>query len=1091
MKRYASQALVGAFLALVVWTMAIAPQANAQTVYGTLLGTVQDQQGAVVPHAEVSARNLETRAVRTVVTDSNGAYRISSVPAGPYQVLASASGFKTELRSGVSVTVGADIKVDFVLSVGAVTEQVTVSGELPQVDAITSTMGGLVNAVTIRELPLNGRDWLQLAQLQPGATFFRGQRTDDVARLPRGLGQAISISGGRPSENAYRIDGLIVNDFANQSPGSSMQVNLGVDAIREFTVLTNTYSAEYGRASGGVVNAITKSGTNDLHGSAFYFPRNSALDARNFFDKFDQPIPPFRRHQFGGSLGGPIRREKTFYFANYEGLREFKSLSFTSDTLSPNARRGILCSNPACTATSAVTIDARVKPYLALYPPPNGRISGDTGKFVFGGGRNGTEDFVIGKMDHLFSQKTTLSGTYRYDGAQATTPDAFNQKLTAAQSRNQNFILSLQHVFTPTVINNLRAGVTRAWASDGFDLAPQTPLLTDVSLGFLPGIPAGEFAVSGLDTFGGIGDTGADIVGYTAPQVYDDLSWTRGRQSLRFGFGLERIYDNVNPQTTPNGLWRFGSIRELLMANPSQFTAGVPGSDTVRGLRSTIIAGYLQDDFRLRPNMTLNLGVRYETSTSINEVKGKIANLHNFTDAQPALGNPLFLNPTLLNFEPRVGLAWDPFKDGKTAIRAGFGIYDVLPLPHLFWNRATHGLPFFQLGVVSKPPGVVENPLARSFPDKGLALIKADPSTLRVASIEFQPHRAYKMQWNFNVQRQFPGNLSLMVGYVGSSSVHLPIGQNDADMVPPALVTRTSDGHLQFPTNPAPSLPGAITRINPKFGRIDTTLWNGHSSYHSLQTNLAKRMSHGLTFQGTYTWSKNIDNASTFFSQNETLNSADSGYIFDPRINRGVSSFDVPHSAAIHLVWEVPSAASLTGVPKFLLAGWQLGGIFTAQSGSPFSVGLAADWARTGTSTRQATSGERPDFNPAPGCTPNVVTGDPSNYINTKCFAAPALGTLGNLGRNTLRSPAVQAFDFSIFKNHRLWGEKLKVQFRAETFNILNHPNLQAATTTLFDSGNANVKPRVPPKLIRNAGQLKSPTVTTSRQIQFGMKFIW
>ena len=309
-------------------------RAAAQTVNGTILGSVQDEQRGLIPGAEVSARNLETGSVRGAISDETGVYRISSVPAGPYEVTVLMPGFKTEVRSGVKVTVGSEVSLNFVLSVGAREDQVVVTGDAPLVDTVSSTMGGVVNDTTVRELPLNGRDWLQLAGLQPGATLSSVQFQNDVARLPRGNGQAISISGARPSENVYRVDGLVINDFANSSPGSSLWVNLGVDAIREFSVLTNTFSAEYGRSSGGVVNAITKSGGNDIHGTAFYFTRNSALDARN---TFDQQLPPFRRHQFGGSIGGPIKKEKTFYFTNYEGLHEFKSLSFSSDTLSPNA----------------------------------------------------------------------------------------------------------------------------------------------------------------------------------------------------------------------------------------------------------------------------------------------------------------------------------------------------------------------------------------------------------------------------------------------------------------------------------------------------------------------------------------------------------------------------------------------------------------------------------------------------------------------------------------------------------------------------------------------------------------------------------
>jgi Carboxypeptidase regulatory-like domain/TonB dependent receptor-like, beta-barrel len=1054
--------ILSVVLGTIVSLFIYAPSSTAQTVAGSILGTIRDQQGGVIQNASVTAKNSGTGATRTAKTDSTGGFRIVGIPAGSYEITAAAPGFQTALHSDVTLTVGGTQRVDFTLSVGAVTQEVQVTSELPQVDTTTSTMSGVVGETAIRELPLNGRDWLQLAQLQPGANFFRGQSQSDVARLPRGNGQAISISGGRPSENVFRLDGLVINDFANQSPGSALFVNMGVDAVQEFSVLTNTYSAEYGRGSGGVINAITKSGTNSFHGTASYFTRNSVLDARNYFDP--PTIPPFRRHQFAGSLGGPIKKDKTFFFVNYEGLREFKSLSFNATTLSPNARDGILSTGP-------VTIDPRIKPYLALYPVPNDKINGDTGQYVFGGGRDGSENFVITRFDHNFSESNIFSATYRFDYSQATTPDAFDLKQTAAETHNQNLVASLQHIFTPALLNTVHVGVTRTWATDGFDVNPKSSLLTDLSLGFLPGIPAGDFNVSGLDSWGGIGDTGADVVGYTSPQIYDDLAWTRGRHSLRMGFALERIDDNVNPQTTPNGSWVFGSIQDMLTATPSQFTAAVPGTDTRRGFRSTITAGYVQDDFRFRPNLTLNMGLRYETNTSLKEVNGKLGNLRNITDANPVSGNPLFLNPTLKNFEPRIGFAWDPFQNGKTSIRAGYGIFDALPLPYLFWNKATHGLPFFQIGAVSAPTNVPVATLAAAFPNQGLSLVQ--PGTLRVLYLDYQPHRPYKMQWNFNVERQVTRNLSFMVGYVGSASSHLPVGQNDADMVPLSLTTKSATGQYLFPTT------GAIQRINPNFGRIDAMFFNGHATYHALQTNLTQRLSHGLTFQTTYTWSKGIDNGSTFFSQNETLNSADNGYIFDQRLNRGVSDFDIPHALAAHLVWEVPSPANLSPAPKFLLGGWQISGIFTAQSGSPFSVGLTNDVARTGSSTTKAAGGQRPNYNPAPGCSPNAVTGDPGNYINTACFSFPATGVLGNLGRNTLRGPALADFDFSVYKNHDLLQEKLKVQFRAEFFNLFNHPNLQAQTTTLFNNKGA---------LITTAGTLLPPTATSSRQIQFGLK---
>src|SRR5437588_8160457 len=379
---------VAAVLIAAVSLLVNAPRSVAQTVAGRIVGTIRDSQGAVIPNASVSAKNLESGAERTILSDASGGFNITSIPAGSYEVTASAPGFQKEVRSGVTLTVGAALRVDFTLSIGVAQEQIVVTGEAPQVDTTTSTMSGLVAETTIRQLPLNGRDWLQLGALQSGVLIGLSKNPDLGENVTHGGGMFMSISGGRPTAHVFMVYGLVINDHANKSPGSALGVNLGVDAIREFSVLTSTYSAEYGRSSGGVINAITKSGTNMVHGTAFYFGRNSALDARNFFD---QQLPPFRRHQFGGAAGGPIKTDKLFFFGNYEGLRQFLSESFSSDTLSPNARNGILASGPP------VTIDPRVKQYLGFFPPANGRISGDTGKYVFGAGQLGVENYAMGR----------------------------------------------------------------------------------------------------------------------------------------------------------------------------------------------------------------------------------------------------------------------------------------------------------------------------------------------------------------------------------------------------------------------------------------------------------------------------------------------------------------------------------------------------------------------------------------------------------------------------------------------------------------------------------------------------------------------
>jgi hypothetical protein len=366
-------------------------------VNGTIFGTVRDPSGAVIPQVTVSARNVETGAVRTAATDPTGTYQVLSVPAGDYEVEAVVSGFKTSVRKGISVTVGASVAVNFDLPVGDVQQKVEVEATPPQVETANASMGGLVGETAVRELPLNGRDWLQLVTLQPGVVGGIGQQSSagfSNSRAARGNGQSLSVSGGRPTGNVFLVDGLVVNDYANASPGSGLNVNLGVDAIREFRVLTNEYTAQYGRSTGGVVTAIYKSGTNEFHGGVFEFLRNDALDARNFFDGRK---PPFRRNQFGGSAGGPIVKNKTFVFGDYEELREVKGLAHVSLTLSPNARNGVVCANKSCSQTQTIQPASSIRPYLAFFPVANGPITGDSAQFIFAGKRVGYEHYAIGK----------------------------------------------------------------------------------------------------------------------------------------------------------------------------------------------------------------------------------------------------------------------------------------------------------------------------------------------------------------------------------------------------------------------------------------------------------------------------------------------------------------------------------------------------------------------------------------------------------------------------------------------------------------------------------------------------------------------
>jgi len=1055
-------------LALVLLS-AMARPSGAQTVNGNIIGTVRDPQGGVIPNVAVTVRSTETGAERNARTDDSGSFVIPGVPAGSYDLTASTAGFQTEVRTGLVLTVGAVVRADLSLKIGAVTDKVEVTAESSQVETTSSTISGLVSDAVIRELPLNGRDWIQLAVLQPGVLTVVS--TVQSSSPATGLGMKMSISGGRVTQNVFRVDGLVVNDSTNDSPGSALGVNMGVDAIREFSVLTNSFSAEYGRSSGGVVNAISKSGSNAFHGTAFEFLRNSALDARNFFDL---KIPPFRRNQFGGSVGGPVKKDKLFFFANYEGLRQLLGRSSIANTLSPNARNGLICANPpACTSNTKINISPKAQQYLALFPAPNGAIQGDTGQYILGAGQVGHEDYVTGRVDYQINSSTSLFGSYLWDRGDVLTPDAFAEKVTGTTTHQNRVIATLQHTFTPTILNTLRGGFMRSVNFSGQDSAPTSPLLTDLSLGFLPGIPMGTFAINGLSSPGGIGSTGGDKYWYTTPQMSDDLGWIKGRNNIRIGFSVEAIRHNAYSPSSPNGTWQYGSVSDFLTGNnPQQFSADFPGTNLYRGFREKIFGIYFQDDFRLRPNLTLNFGIRYEPTTAVSEVNNLIAILPTLDAQQPRLGNGFYKNPSKKDFEPRVGLAWDPFGDGKTSVRAGFGVFDVLILPNLFHLRALRSYPYFLSGNLTNPP-------ASSFPNGAFGLL--GPNGYRAYWVQSNPPVGYKLQWNLNIQRQLMNNLTLMAGYVGAKGVHLPDGSDDSDMIPPSLVKTAPDGNLLFPsTRP-------YQRINPFYSQIQATRWDGYSVYHSLQVNLSERLSHGFTAQAVYAYSKSIDNGGIEYSNVEIAGQMDNPWWFNTNLQRGVSDFNIPQHLTLNFVWDAPSMHTGWAVSQFLLSGWEMTGIFTAQSGRPFSIRIPNDQAGTGSNqVGRNGGGQRPNFNPngGPNCTVGAVNaGNPDNYIRVQCFSVPLPGELGNLGRNTFMAPNQQDLDASLFKNNSMFAEKLKIQFRAEIFNVLNHAN--------FTNGAQPFTPFNTQGLPVPSNTRLVSTATTSRQIQLGLKFIF
>ena len=1045
--------------------------ALAQVAGGTILGTIRDPSGAVIQDAAVAIKDVATGVIRSTSTNASGAYSAPNLRPGEYEITVSAPGFSTAQANAISLAVGAQQTVDFVLTLGKSSAQLQVTAEVPNVDLTKSSVSAEVEGGAVRELPLNGRDWTQLATLEPGVAGIRGQiqlgsvASGSTVRTTRGYGGQLSISGVRPSENNYRLDGISINDYSNDGPGGVLGNLAGVDAIQEFSVITTNYTAEYGKTSGGVINAITRSGTNQLHGDAYEFLRNDALDAANFFDnKNGVTKPPFRRNQFGASVGGPVRKDKTFGFFNYEGLRQSLSTTTTSTVPSTNARNGIL-------STGSVTVDPQVKPYLALWPQANGPAlgSGDTARFFYVNVQSGSGNFYTGRVDHKFSDKDSLSGTFQEDISRMLTPGGFNNILWHYKNSRPFASLEETHVFSPTLVNTVRFGFNRNGAP--VFITPIDPLTVDTSLGIVPGKGAPAISVSGITGYSGPDGNVTYNFGWNAFQLYDDAFLTRGSHSLKFGAAFNRFESNNLFRYRTTGVFSYGSLKSFLTnAAPNSFTAQV-SPPTPRGLRQSLFGGYIQDDWRVRRNLTVNLGLRYEIVSVPTEVQNKVAALRSLADSAPHVGSPYFSNPTFKDFDPRVGLVWDPFHDGRTAIRAGFGIFDVMPLTSEFLRVDMSTYPLNVTLSTSKVP-------AGAFPSGALAALESNQTTAltnkRVSYVQPNPSRAYVAQWNFNIEREVAKHQSIRVGYVGSRGVHLFFTTEDANMV---LPTHTAVGYLW------PTPVGSGSRLNTNFGQLDYSAWGADSFYDALQTRYKVNLTHGLLLEAAYTWGKSIDTSSAEMAGDQYANSIDNlPLFFDPRVRRAVSDFDLRQNFVVSGVWNLPAGKSLSGPAAWIAKGWELGGIFEVSTGAPFTPSIGGDALGMGSSAPF----DFPNRLVGPGCKSQVNPGNPDRYIKTQCFAVPnPINLLGNAGRNSLVGPGILNLDSSLFKNNYIprVSETFNVQFRAEFFNVLNHTNFRSPldNSALFNGSGTPL----------GSGGVVDATQTSSRQIQFGVKVIW
>ena len=1017
----------------------------AQQTTATISGVVTDESGGVIPGVSVEATNLDTGIMRIATTGDEGRYQLPNLSVGSYQVEASLPGFQTGVRTGITLTIGREALVDFSLSVGEISERVTVTGEAPLVETTRSVLTDLVGQQQIEDLPLNGRSYTQLALLQPGVTTLGSQNFSSIS----GGGAKLSMAGARSTNTYFYLDGTEVKDSFGHTPGSAAGQTLGVDTIREFSVVVSSFSAEFG-GSGGVISSVTKSGTNDLHGSVFEYHRNSALDARNFFDRGDPP--PFKRNQFGFTLGGPIASDKTFFFGSYEGLRERLSTTRIINSPSNDVRNG----------TFPIIVHPEVQRYIDVMPIPNGRDNGDgSGEYIDTASRPVDEDYFMIKVDHQFSDSDALFVRYTLDDASRIQPRNYDQFFTEAETRSQYATIEYNKILSPTWLNTFRFGLNR---SLGGDINRVEGL--DASFNFIdepdripPTLTIGTIAEWG-------GSNAADRFSIVNVFQYTDkLTYTKGRHSIRAGVDVYRYQLNGSNRPRLHGRTRFNSYEDFLEGRPRRLEFLFPGTGGMRGFRQTVPGFYIQDDFQIRPNLTLNLGLRFEFVTIPTEVAGRISNLRDvYGDTDLTVGDPFFLLPKN-NFGPRFGFAWDPFGTGKTSLRGGFGIFHM-QMTYVNWRfPALQNPPFttrtqtdFPLDETGKPavnfPPVIDFDAPRPPPNPAAQM--------------FDIKTPYMMQYNMTLQRELWSDMMFALSYVGSHGVHL--GRLQTANINEFTVR--PDG-TKFWERGAP-------KLNPAFGAIDLRQFDTNSSYNSMQLRVTKRFTEGLQFQTSYTWSNAIDES---IGQEGFSGGGWDAFSMDPfdrSRDRGPSSWDLRHNLVANFTYDLPFGSGMGGAAERLLGGWQTSGILNMNTGNPSVVTVRFNNSRNGIIPSFNPS-ERPDL--VAGKDNNPVLGGPDKYLDASSFVVAEPGTMGDLGRNTITQPGLVTFDFSLIKETYV-SEEVSVQFRAEFFNLFNRANFAAPSGTVFSSS------RSPDRVSGSFGRIRR-TKTSSRQIQFALKLLF
>ncbi|PYS15793.1 MAG: TonB-dependent receptor [Acidobacteria bacterium] len=1110
-------------LTAIVVLIALQPcLAFAQTATATIVGVVKDASGALIPGVSITVKHTDTGQTRTAISSDSGGYNVALLPVGAYEITTTMPGFKQQVRTGINLVIGQQAVIDLTLEVGGAAEQITISEEAPLVNTTLSSTSGLITEQQVKDLPLNGRSFDQLLVLNVGVV-------NNTSNMGGGGGfPAFSVAGHRQETNRFMINGVdwvggnATHQFITPS-GASSQL-LGVEAVREYNVLEHTYGAEYGKRAGGQVSIVTTSGTNQWHGDLFEYLRNSALDARNFFE---EAKGPFKRNQFGGTLGGPLKKDKLFVFGNYEGFRQRRSQ--TSRAIYPDgpSRQGLLpcylATPSACPASAPFAARAALVPvpnlkpgmlpYANLFwPVPNGpQVPSPDGlptgtAYNFNDAVQATyENFVMGRFDYVISPKNSFFANYTISDGERDTPQADMYYTQFVPIRSQTFSLSETHVFSPTVVNSVILGWVRPYGGQVTTTNGLGPAIPK-NLIFLEGGNPGSLVVGGGATT--VAPSSVTPVPGNNPllginefySLADDLRFTKGKHSFSTGVWVQRVHENSYgaAQFSAGGA-SHPTMARFLQDDPAN-PFSLNRNPQMLGYRMTQGAWYFQDEMKLRSNLTMRLGLRHEMTNGWNEVGGRCANYtfdKNWViSTEPRMGTScLTENHAKLLLQPRVGLAWDPTGTGTWAVRAGFGIHN--DLQDNLANRTYSNPPFNAREQINGPtlsviPLSKNTPLPRTcglpggLPQPACGLY----SPGGVDPVLFTPT---SQQWSLTIERGIARDLMLSVGYVGSQSYHTPLSVNMNAIQPivcgnpqgcisggtltngnPVGVNSqvlVPQGTLYHPPGPRP---------NPNVSSGTQWIDQGTSSYHAMDVSLTKRISRGLAYKANYTYGKAMDLNSAILAPSAGNEPSNIPSPYDrKRLNRGVASFSVLHQFSGYTSYQLPFgngqrfASGASGLMEKLIGGWQWNTGIRVASGFPFTPLAGSNVTGTGDQSNSDVPNWNPNFKGP------VIIGRPDQWFDPRAFVLPAQGTFGNVARGSLRGPGLFNVDTSLFKNMTI-AEGLKLSFRTEAFNVFNRPNFAFPNEVLFAGRDYT-----------SSGGVITQTATFSRQMQFALKLIF